>query len=394
MIKQSLALIWINCKSLPLRLGGALSSILSIACVAAVILGVLAMLQGMLKTMDRSGLDNTLLVMRAGALSELNSVMFPAEVNVLVDDAAISRDDEGRAIHSAEMFVSADYRPADGRDTESLAMRGVSRDTYGFRPHFRIEAGDHFVPGRRQVLVGRALARRMPELRVGATVRLGNADWTVSGIFSDNRSVFESELWADLTTMQSDFRRGNSIQSLRLALQPGADIDRLRQQWQADPRLNVRVVAEKVFFARQGEALTGLIRWIGLPVAAVMALGAVVAALNTMYAAIHYRQREIAVHKAMGFAPATIALSVLSEAVLLAVIGGLLGILPLYLWFDGWSAATQHAGNLSQMIFNFEISAALMAGALLVAVGIGLLGGLMPALKATRVPVSRALNAL
>ena len=394
MIKQSLALIWINCKSFPLRIGSALSSILSIACVAAVILGVLAMLQGMLKTMERSGLDNTLLVMRAGALSELNSVMFPAEVNVLVDDAAIRRDGQGRSLHSAEMFVSADYRPGDGRDGESLAMRGVSRDTYAFRPHFQLEAGRHFVPGRRQVLVGRALARRMPELKVGATVRLGNADWTVSGIFRDNRSVFESELWADLTTMQSDFRRGNSIQSLRLALRPGADIEQLRQQWQADPRLNVRVVAEKTFFARQGEALTGLIRWIGLPVAAVMALGAVVAALNTMYAAIHHRQREIAVHRAIGFSPVAIALTVLSEAVLLAGIGGLLGILPLYLLFDGWSAATQHAGNLSQMIFNFEINLVLMTKALLAAVLIGLLGGLLPAVKATRIPVTRALNAL
>ncbi|MFT5758366.1 MAG: putative ABC transport system permease protein [Alteromonadaceae bacterium] len=410
MIKQAIALSWINFKSFPHRLVASAISIFSIACVAAVMLGVLALSSGMVKTMERTGLDNTLLVMRSGAVSELQSVMFPMEVKLLSNNAQVLQDKNGQAIISAEMFVNAEYKKAqvntllaietvdlDNKidrdvDSESLSLRGISQNTYLFRPHFKLVRGEKFATGLRQLIVGQAIARRMPELVVGGTIILGGSQWLISGIFSDNNSVFESELWADIGTVQSDYRRGSSVQSVRLALKDNTDLTKLEQEWQADPRLNVRLILEKVFFAEQAQNLTRLIRWIGLPIAIVMALGAIVAALNTMYAAIASRSKEIATHKAIGFTPFAISLSIISEALLLAVVGGLLGILPLYIAFDGWTAATQNANSLSQMMFNFDISLLLMSQAMLLSIIIGLLGGILPAIKAMRMPVTVALR--
>lgn len=236
----------------------------------------------------------------------------------------------------------------------------------------------------------------MPELTIGKTITLGDSQWLISGIFSDNNSVFESEFWADIGILQSDYRRGNTVQSVRLALKETVNIqsvvEQLNNEWQIDPRLNVRLVLEKAFFAAQGQKLSRLIRWIGLPIALIMALGAMIAALNTMYAAIASRSKEIATHKAIGFSPVAIASSIISEAILLASIGGLLGILPLYFIFDDWTASTQNSSNMSQMMFNFDISPALMGQTLLLAIAIGLIGGLLPAIKAMKLPVTVALR--
>jgi putative ABC transport system permease protein len=402
MIKQAVALSWINFKSFPHRLVASSISIFSIACVAAVMLGVLALSNGMVKTMERTGLDNTLLVMRSGAVSELQSVMFPMEVKLLSNNAQVLKDNNNQAIVSAEMFVNAEYKKVQmdsqsapemtAVDSESLSLRGISQNTYLFRPHFKLVRGEKFTTGLRQLIVGQAIARRMPELGVGKTITLGGSQWIISGIFSDNNSVFESELWADIGTVQSDYRRGSSVQSVRLALKNNTDIAQLEQEWQEDPRLNVRLILERVFFAEQAQNLTRLIRWIGLPIAIIMALGAIVAALNTMYAAIASRSKEIATHKAIGFTPFAISISIISEALLLAVVGGLLGILPLYIAFDGWTAATQNANSLSQMMFNFDISPLLMSQAMLLSIVIGLLGGILPAIKAMRMPVTVALR--
>jgi putative ABC transport system permease protein len=401
-IKQAVTLISVNFKSLPKRLIASLITILSIACVSAVILSILAMTQGMMKTLEQTGLDNTLLVMRAGAVSELQSVMFPAEVNILKNHQQVQRDENGQAIVSAEMFVNAEYKykaktkgmSEQGKvSSQSLALRGISQNTYSFRPNFRMVAGKQFTSGLRQLVIGQAIARRMPELKVGTSITLGGTTWLISGIFSDNNSVFESELWADLGVVQSDYQRGNTIQSVRLAMKAQTDLSLLEQEWQADPRLNIRLLAEKQFFAEQGKNLTRLIRWIGFPVAIIMTLGAMVAALNTMYAAIASRSKEIATHKAMGFSPFAISSAIISEAILLGIMGAVLGILPLYLLFDGWTAATQNAANLSQMMFNFELTLELMLQTLLLSTAIGLLGGMLPAIKAIRMPVISALRA-
>jgi len=396
-LQQARSLTVINFKSFPQRFVASFVSMLSIGCVAAVILSVLTMTEGMMKTLQRTGLDNTVLVMRAGAISELQSVMFPVEMNILANNQKVIKNSQGQAQVSAEMFVNAQmsYVTAKGKfeqESKSLALRGISSATSLFRPNFRLVRGEMFATGVRQLIIGQAIARRKPELTVGKYITLGGAQWQISGIFSDGNSVFESELWADIGMVQSDYRRGNTIQSVRLALKDINDLPALEKEWQEDPRLNIRVLTEKQFFADQASSLTRLIRWLGFPIAIVMALGAMVAALNTMYAAIASRSKEIATHKAIGFSPLAISISILCEALLIAFIGGLFGILPLYLAFDGWTAATQNASNLSQMMFNFDISLLLIVKAMSLALCIGLLGGLLPAIKAMNLPVTEALR--
>jgi putative ABC transport system permease protein len=394
-IKQAWALIFVNFKSFPNRIITSFVTILSIACVAAVILSVLAMTEGMMKTLERTGLDNTVLVMRSGAVSELQSVMFPMEVNLLKNHQQVLRDENDKSIVSAEMFVNAEYKVTDEKgeaESQSLALRGISDNTYHFRPNFHMLSGNKFKTGLRELVIGAAIARRMPELTVGSFLTLGGTQWKITGIFSDNNSVFESELWADIGVVQSDYQRGTTVQSVRLSIIDNTDLEKLDQQWQADPRLNVRIIREKQFFAQQGESLTRLIRWVGFPVAIVMAFGAMIAALNTMYAVIAARSKEIATQKAMGFSPMAISSSIVSEALLLAIVGAVLGILPLYLLFDGWTAATQDANSLSQMMFNFEITAKLIGQTLMFSIVIGLLGGMLPAIRAMRLPVTLALR--
>mgnify|MGYP000494603082 CR=1 FL=1 len=257
-LKQAKALTVINFKSFPQRFIASMVSILSIACVAAVILSILAMTQGMMKTLQRTGLDNTVLVMRAGASSELQSVMFPAEVNILANHHKIVKNILGEAQVSAEMFVNAEVTYAastssinDAQQKKSLALRGISDSTQQFRPNFQLVSGKMFATGVRQLIIGQAIARRIPEFTVGKMITLGGAEWMISGVFADGNSVFESELWADIGIVQSDYRRGNTVQSVRLALKNNTNISLLDKEWADDPRLNIRVISEKVFFADQ-----------------------------------------------------------------------------------------------------------------------------------------------
>lgn len=394
--QQAFALMQINMASISQRMISSAIAMLSIACVSAVILAVLTMTEGMMKTLERSGLDSSLLVMRAGAVSELQSVMFPAEVKILANHPQVEKNADNQAKYAAEMFVSAQARIIDDngvQSTEKLALRGIGPQTVGFRPNFALIDGKSFATGRREVIIGAALARKMPQLKVGSTITLGTSQWLIRGVFADKNSVFESEIWADVAMVQSDYQRGNSIQSLRLALKPGTDIKAMNRAFQKDPRLNVRIMLEKDYFASQGENLTRLIRWVGFPVAFIMALGAVIAALNTMYANIASRRTEIATQKAIGFMPMAILSSIVAEAVLIALLGGLLGVIPLYLAFDNLVASSQNANNLSQMMFNFDVSALLMFKAMSLSLVIGLLGGVFPAIKAMKLPVTLALRA-
>ncbi len=410
-IKQAIALSKANIRSIPKRSVASAINVFSIACVTAVMLSVLAMIDGMVKTMARTGLDNTLLVMRSGAISELQSVLFPAEVKLLANHQQILRDKNDSSVISAEMFVNAKYtglkKASDSivlnenkisqdknlvNRGESLALRGIGGNTFYFRPNLQLVAGKHFSAGLRELLVGRAIARRFPEMAIGKTILLGNSQWIIRGIFSDNNSVFESELWADIGIVQSDYQRSNTVQSVRIALHENTNAKALNQEWNIDPRLNVRVILEKEFFAEQGKNLTRLIRWIGLPVALIMAIGAIIAALNTMFSATTSRRKEIATHKAIGFSSFGISAAIISEAIILSFAGGLVGVLSIYLIFDNWAVATTNSNNLSQMMFNFEITSSLMTKAMLLSISIGLLGGILPAIQAIRLPLTVALR--
>ena len=393
-INQVFKLCSITILSLPQRITSSFVAIFSICCVTAVLLSVLTLISGMNKTMQQSGFDNTLIAMRSGSMSEVQSVLFPIEVRTMLNHPKVLRDENNRAIFSSELFVNIDTQLPGVEKSQNLALRGVSSVADKMRPNFKIEQGRYFKSGVRQVIIGQAIVLKNPGVTVGSTIKLGGSDWLVAGIFSDNFSVFESEIWTDLRSVQNDYQRGISIQSVRISFEKDIDIATLQQEWDDDPRLNVRVISEREFFAQQSKDITRLMRWLGIPLAVVMALGAIVAALNTMYSAIAARRAEIAVQKAIGFNPTAIAASVVFESVILAVIGGLAGILPLYFGLNGSTTATNSGASLgqSQIMFNFTVSPELMASALGIAVMIGLVGGILPAVHAIKLPVTRALR--
>jgi putative ABC transport system permease protein len=251
-----------------------------------------------------------------------------------------------------------------------------------------------FTPGTSEIVVGRAASRQYGNLTLGSTVKSGKMTWQVVGIFDARGSVAESELWCDAKVLQGVYQRGNSYQSVYLRLETIDSLQRLKDALTTDPRLNVTVVREPDYFAQQSQVMQTIIRTIGIGIAVLMGLGAVFGAINTMYSAVAARTREIATLRALGFGSTPVVVSVLVEAVLLSLIGGALGGLVAWAGFDGYQTATMNWQSFSQVAFAFAVTPALLLRGLLYAAVMGLLGGLLPAIRAARLPVVSALRQL
>jgi putative ABC transport system permease protein len=251
-----------------------------------------------------------------------------------------------------------------------------------------------FTPGTNEIVVGRAASRQFENLVVGSAVRSGKTSWNVVGIFDAQGSVAESELWCDASVLQSAYQRGNSFQSVYLRLESVDGFQSVKDALTTDPRLNVTVIREPDYYAQQSQVLQAVIRYVGFSIAALMGLGAIFVAVNTMYSAVANRTREIATLRALGFGSFPVVMSVMAEAGLLALIGGLIGGGLAWLAFDGYQTATMNWQSFSQVAFAFAVTPALLLQGLLYAVGIGLLAALLPAFRAARLPVVTALRQL
>jgi putative ABC transport system permease protein len=251
-----------------------------------------------------------------------------------------------------------------------------------------------FTPGTSEIIVGQAASRQFTGLTVGSSVRWGEASWQVVGIFDADGSVSESEIWCDARVLQPVYRRGNSYQSVYVRLTSPDSFQQFKDSLTTNPRLNVSVVREPDYYAQQSQVMQTIIRTIGNVIAALMGLGAIFGALNTMYSAVANRTREIATLRALGFGASPVVVSVLIEAVLLSLIGGLIGGGLAWAAFDGYQTATMNFQSFSQVAFAFKVSPELLSRGLLYAVIMGFFGGLFPALRAARMPVVTALRQL
>jgi putative ABC transport system permease protein len=251
-----------------------------------------------------------------------------------------------------------------------------------------------FEAGRNEIVVGRAASRQFANLSVGSSVRWGENTWQVVGVFDAGGSVAESELWCDARVLQPAYRRGNSYQSVYARLESEEAFQSVKDAMTSDPRLRVTVLREPEYYAAQSRVLQTVIRTVGFIVAGLMGIGAVFGAVNTMYSAVASRTREIATLRALGFKSLPVVISVLVEAVLLSLAGGLIGGLFAYLAFDGYQTATMNWQSFSQVAFAFAVTPALLAQALILSTIMGLFGGLLPAWKAARMPVVTALREL
>ncbi len=390
MLRQAIAITSLSLRSVPERWGPSLVIIVGLAGVVAVFTALLAMAEGFQSTLKSTGRADIALVLRGGSSAELNSGL-PREQATLIKQApGISVGDDGQPLASAEMIVIAELLKTGEKTGSNITVRGVEPAAFALRPQLTIVAGRKFQPGLRELIVGGGVSRQFEGARIGETLRMRGSNWTVVGIF-ESGDANESELWADVEVAQTTFNR-RGFSSVRLQLDPASDLAAVKDALTADPRLNVDVESEQQYYSGQTEQFRRTIGMLAGVVTVIMALGATFAALNTMYAAVGTRAREIATLRAIGFGGTPVVISVLIESLLLALVGGTIGALLAYLLFNNMAVSTLGA-NFSQVVFQFEVTLELVRRGLLIALVIGMLGGLLPALRAARLPVTTALRA-
>ena len=393
-MKQILAIIWMNLRAVPQRAGSSLVIVIGIAGVVAVLVALLAMAQGFGATLKATGKADRVMFISAGVTAELSSVLVPDIVPVLRELPGIVRDAEGRPLASAEVVVITELKRGTGaqRADVNVSLRGVEPAGLKLRPEVKLIAGRWFTPGLRELVVGRGAAMQFEGVTLGSVLKFRGSEWTVVGTFASDGDAHESELWTDADTARSAFGRGNSASSIVAQMSSTAAIEQIKAAVKGDPRLQVDAMPELEYFASQSKQFTSQIGVLTSVVASIMAIGALFGALNSMYSAVSTRQVEIATLRAIGFGGLPVALSVLAEAMLLALTGGVLGALIAYVLFNNMSVSTL-GSNFTQVAFNFAVTPTLMEKGLSWALIIGLLGGLPPALKAARQPVVEALRA-
>jgi len=390
-LKQIAALTSFNVRTIGQRVGSSASAIFGIAGVVGVFIGVLSIAEGFRRAMTVSGKADTALVMRSGSDTEMSSILDGDEARVVEDVEGIARTN-GVALASSELFVIINLPKRSTGTDANVPLRGVSPAAFDVRGDIEIVEGRAFEWGRNEVIAGIGARNEFTGLELGASIPVGRERWTVVGILSANGGIAESEIWTDAGVLQPAYRRGNTVQSVYTRLESADRFQDFKDRLTTDPRLNVMVVRQTDYYAEQSTAITELITTVGTLVATLMGAGAVFGALNTMYSAVSSRTREIATLRALGFGSGAIVTSVLLEALLLAVIGGLLGAGLAYVAFDGFRTATMNWQSFSQVAFAFDVTPALLGQGIFYAVVIGLIGGLFPAIRAARLPISAALR--
>jgi len=376
--------------SLPQRWGASAVIVVGIAGVVGVLVALLAMAEGFEATLSTTGDDASAIVLRGGSQSETNSIITRDQIPLIGNLAGIARGKDGRPLVSPELSQVVNMvTKADGTDANAQ-LRGVGPNAWELRPQVRVIAGRRFNPGMRELVVGQGAKKQYVGLEVGNQVELANNLWTVVGTFASGDS-HDSELWADSETVANTYRL-TAFQSVTAKLAGDGGFAQLKAAMAADPRLKLDVDTTQHYYSRQSENLTRFLKILGIVIGTIMAIGAVFGALNTMYAAVAGRAREIATMRAIGFRGLPVVVAVILETMLLALLGGVIGGAIAWIVFNGYTAATL-GSNFSQVMFQFKVSPELLWNGLKWALGIGLVGGLFPALRAARLPVTEALRA-
>ena len=392
-VSQIAAVTALNLSNIRERLGSSIVALVGITGVVTVLSGVLSIAEGFRAVLDQSGAPDIAIVLRGGATDEMGSNLSLEQTRLIGDAPGVKHDADG-AIAAPELYVVVDVPLQSTGTAANVPLRGAAPNSSKLRENFRIVEGRHYTPGTFEVIVGRGAAKQFKGLTVGSRLRWGTTEWLVAGIFADRGSVAESEIWTDVTVLQGAYSRGNSYQSMRVRLNSADTLQSFKDALTSDPRLNVKVFSEKQFYEEQSRVLTTLVRSLGTAIAVLMGLGAVFAALNTMYSAVAARTREIATLRALGFGSLPVVISVLVEALLLGLIGGVAGMVISYFAFNGMQATTMNFATFSQITFAFTVTPALLIQALIYALLLGLIGGLLPSLRAARLPITTGLREL
>jgi len=388
---QLAALIEFNVRTLPKRFGSAGEEIFGIAGVVAVLVGVLSIGQGFHRVMTETGSPDTAIVLRSGADSEMTSVFTKDNVDVIRTAPGVARAG-GEPLVSPELFVVVDLPKRSTGTSANVPMRGVTKNAFTIRPELKIIDGRTFGWGKNEVIVGRGALSQFSGTDMGSELSFGQNRWKVVGTFEAKGGISESEIWADASVLAPAYKRGNTFQTAMVKLASAGSFDQFKDALTSDPRVSFSIKRETDYYAAQSRVLRLLVTGLAFVVCSLMGLGALFGALNTMYTAVSARSRDIATLEAIGFRGGPVMISVIAEALLLALIGGILGALGAYLAFDGYKTATMNWQTFSQVAFAFDVTPALMISAILYALVIGLVGGLFPAIRAARLPVATALR--
>jgi putative ABC transport system permease protein len=391
MFKQLYAVTAMNLRTLPQRLGASSVVVIGIAGVVAVLVSVLAMSAGFHHTLADGGRADRAIVLRGGSDAELNSNLTREDIDVISSAPGVAKDADGKAVLSMELVTVANVPKRDTGTDANVTLRGVGLRLLEVRPELKIVEGRMFHPAVRELIAGAGALKQFRGLSVGSTLHIRNADWTVTGVFTSNGDVHESELLADVDTVGSMLERTGYSSALVL-LDSAASFVPFKDALTTDPRLKVDVQREPDYYAAQSRDLSRTISVIGNSVAVIMAIGAMFGALNSMYSAVAARSLEIATLRAIGFGGLPVLVSIMLEALLLALLGGLLGAALAWLFFNGHSVSTL-GGAFAQVVFALTVTPALIVTGVVWACIIGLLGGFFPALRAARLPVAEALRA-
>jgi len=333
-----------------------------------------------------SGSDVIAVIVRGGAQSEINSNFDRDTVRLVEAAPGVARDGDGKAILSPELYVVVEGVKRSSGAGANLPLRGVGDAADALRENFTMLEGRMFAEGSNELVVGEGVIREFSGFDLDTTIRLGTGEWRVVGVFSTGGSVFDSEIWADVGVIQNLYQRGGSFQSIRVRLEDETALDRLREYVDAEPRLDLDISTERQYFADSAGGLADVIMFLGWPLVIIMATGALAGAWNAMYASVDSRMREIATLRTLGFSGFAAFMGTMAESLLLALIGGVIGAAITYLIFDGISASTL-GGSFTQIVFSFAVTSKAMINGVILALIVGLIGGVFPALRASRVPL-------
>jgi len=391
-LRQVSAVMLTSIQTLPRRIGSATVIVIGVVGVVAVLIAVLAMGNGLVAAVRNIGSDDRAIVLRAGASAEATSILLRDEVSTILNSQEIQRDANGKAIASADTLAAVNLSKAGPVPTEvTVAMRGVSPGLQQVRPEIQIVKGRLFEPGKYELIVGQMATRQYSNLALGGQISLRGTRWTVVGIFSTHGNGRESELLTDRDTLASVLRRGD-FQSVTVRLQSAGAFAAFKASLAANPTLTVDAMRESEFFAQQSKDISRLVHVAAYLLGAIMGVGAIFAAVNSMYAAVTARVQEIAVFRAIGYGGELIVLSVVAEALFFSLLGSALGIAVVWLLLNGKNLNAGIGGANTQLVFDVAVTPAIALTGVVAAAVIGVAGSFFPAMRAARVPVTTALR--
>lgn len=382
-----------NLRSVRARWTSTLVAVLGIAGTVGVFVAMLSLAKGFKQTLVASGSRDNAIIMRAGATSEMTGAVSLDEIHAVEDQPGVARDSRGPLITPEVVVVAPFPLRATGTDA-NVQVRGVSPEALDVRRKIKMTEGRFFQPGVAELIVGKNASATYAGLDLGNSVRFGGGTWKVVGIFDAGGSAFDSEVWCDAKVLNGVYKRPENIyQSATVRLTSPEAFQKFKDSVMADPKLNVDVSREIDYYEKQSRTLTLVIQILGGLVAGVMGVGAVFGALNTMYSAVSERGREIATMRALGFGTGSVVTSFVIEALLIALVGGVIGCLAV-LPVNGITTGTMNWQTFSHVAFAFRITPPLLLAGIAFALLMGLVGGLPPAIRAARRPVATALRAL